>query len=190
MIIDCPKIGPGIAINILSQISAGQFLEIISSHNEEALSSINGIGPKKAEQIIVTLKSKVAKLLTSGQIKTDTQQDFLHLLDLYTNEYSKVSKENTGIKTKYPLAEDTDVIETYIHNLSDATDELNKRIDLRNRKRYVYKIESTVAPLTLGIGDIVKVTHDRFGFNFGEYGLIVGMHENPVEYRIDLEIWL
>jgi holliday junction DNA helicase RuvA len=76
MIIECSKIGPGIAVKILSQLSAGEFLEIISSQNEKALSSINGIGPKKAEQIIMQLKSKVSKLLSSGQIKAESQQDF------------------------------------------------------------------------------------------------------------------
>jgi len=76
LIIECPKIGPGIAIKILSQISAGDFLEIISSQNEKALSNINGIGPKKAEQIIMQLKSKVSKLLSSGKVQGETQQDF------------------------------------------------------------------------------------------------------------------
>jgi len=77
MIIDCPKIGPGIAINILSNLTAGQFLEVISSQNDKALSDINGIGAKKAEQIIVQLKHKVSKLISSGMISSEeTQQDF------------------------------------------------------------------------------------------------------------------
>ena len=69
MIIDCPKIGPGIAINILNQIRASQLLEIITSNNEAALSSINGIGPKKAEQIIAHLKYKVKKFIESGKVE-------------------------------------------------------------------------------------------------------------------------
>jgi len=69
MIIDCPKIGPGIAINILNQIRASQLLEIITSNNETALSSINGIGPKKAEQIIAHLKHKVKKFIESGKVE-------------------------------------------------------------------------------------------------------------------------
>lgn len=79
MIIDCPKIGPSIALNILSQIGASEFLNIVNSQNEKALSNVNGIGEKKAEQIIVTLKHKVSKLLTSGQISIsdDQQQNFV-----------------------------------------------------------------------------------------------------------------
>ena len=59
MIIGCPKIGPSIALTILSQIPAPQFLEIITSQNETALSAINGIGPKKAKQIAFQLKGKI-----------------------------------------------------------------------------------------------------------------------------------
>ena len=40
------------------------------------MSSINGIGPKKAEQLIVQLKHKVTKLLASGEISSHSQQDF------------------------------------------------------------------------------------------------------------------
>lgn len=76
MIIDCPKIGPSIALKILSQINAGEFLEIVSSQNEAALSKVNGIGAKKAEQIIVSLKNKVTKLLSSGKLPAQSQQDF------------------------------------------------------------------------------------------------------------------
>ena len=77
MIIDCPKIGPGIALSILSQIPAPQFLEIITSQNESALSAINGIGKKKAEQLVMQLKHKVSKLISTGAVKSDTQQDFV-----------------------------------------------------------------------------------------------------------------
>ena len=76
MIIDCPKIGPSIGLNILSQVSASGFIKLINSHDENGLSGLNGIGPKKAEQLIVALKHKVAKLLESGAITSEAQQDF------------------------------------------------------------------------------------------------------------------
>jgi Holliday junction DNA helicase RuvA len=76
LIIECPKIGPNIAMKILSQIHAEAFLEIISTQNDKALSKINGIGTKKAEQMIVNLKNKVSQLLTSGKLPTQSQQDF------------------------------------------------------------------------------------------------------------------
>jgi Holliday junction DNA helicase RuvA len=77
LIIDCPKIGPGIALNILAQISPSQFLDIVASQNESALSAINGIGPKKAEQIIVQLKHKVSKFIDAHKGDMVQQQSFV-----------------------------------------------------------------------------------------------------------------
>ena len=77
LIIDCPKIGPSIALNVLSQIPPGQFLEIVTSSNQAALSKINGIGEKKAAQIIVPLKHKVQKLINSGSLIIEQQQNFV-----------------------------------------------------------------------------------------------------------------
>ena len=66
LIIDCPKIGPKIALGILSQLSAPHFLEAITSRNHTALSNLNGIGAKKAEQLIMELNGKVTKMVSAG----------------------------------------------------------------------------------------------------------------------------
>ena len=78
LIIECPKIGPSIATTILGNISAAQFLDAVASQNEKALSSVNGIGVKKAEQLVTSLKHKVSKLISQGKLKTEDQQSFAH----------------------------------------------------------------------------------------------------------------
>jgi Holliday junction DNA helicase RuvA len=77
LLLDCPKIGPSIALTILAQLTPAQFLDIITSQDETRLSAINGIGPKKAEQLIVQLKHKVQKLLSSGSIVIEQQESFV-----------------------------------------------------------------------------------------------------------------
>ncbi len=77
MIIDCPKIGPGIALNILSQLSPAQFLDIIATQNESGLSAVQGIGAKKAEQIIVQLKHKVGSFINKNSHVMEQQQGFV-----------------------------------------------------------------------------------------------------------------
>lgn len=77
LLLDCSKIGPSIALNILAQLTPAQFLDIITSQDETRLSAINGIGPKKAEQLIVQLKHKVQKLLSSGSIVIEQQESFV-----------------------------------------------------------------------------------------------------------------
>lgn len=66
MITSCSGLGPKLAMAVLGQLGASEFLEAVQSGNEDALSDVSGIGAKKAEQIIVQLKHKVAKLIESG----------------------------------------------------------------------------------------------------------------------------
>jgi holliday junction DNA helicase RuvA len=63
LLIDCHKIGPQIALNILSQVDALALLELCATSQERQLSNLNGIGPKKAEQLVRELHDKAADLL-------------------------------------------------------------------------------------------------------------------------------
>jgi len=72
-IISCPKIGPSIALSLLRQCSPADFVQIITSQNEAALSGFSGIGPKKAEQIVVSLKGPIGKLVSSGKLSDIAQ---------------------------------------------------------------------------------------------------------------------
>src|SRR3990170_6133578 len=66
MVTDCSGVGPRLGLAILADLGAQRFLEIVQAADERGLSKVSGIGPKKAEQLIVQLKHKVAKLLESG----------------------------------------------------------------------------------------------------------------------------
>lgn len=74
MVIDCAGIGPKIGLAVLACLGAERFIEVVQSGDEKALSKVSGIGPKKAEQMIVHLKHKVAKLLDSGVKITGSAQ--------------------------------------------------------------------------------------------------------------------
>jgi Holliday junction DNA helicase RuvA len=116
LIIDCPKIGPTIGMNILSQISAGQFIELISTANQTGLSALNGIGEKKAEQLIVELKQKIHKLLKAGDVTIEQQGTFAawqQLQDVLTSlNYSRqeISKATQYIAEKYTHQQPLDVL--------------------------------------------------------------------------------
>ncbi len=65
-IISCSGVGPKLGIGILQAMDPCEFIDVIQRGDEKALNAINGIGAKKAEQIIVQLKYKVEKLIASG----------------------------------------------------------------------------------------------------------------------------
>ncbi|HSC25588.1 MAG TPA: Holliday junction branch migration protein RuvA [Candidatus Babeliales bacterium] len=82
IIISCSGIGPKIALAILADLGAQKFLHAISTGDDQMLNKVNGIGKKKAEQIIVQLKHKVATLIESGSVDVNEMQDASHFHDV------------------------------------------------------------------------------------------------------------
>lgn len=68
LITSCSGLGPKIGLAVLHQLSPGAFLQAIQEGDDKSLSSVSGIGAKKAEQIIVQLRHKVTKLIDSGVV--------------------------------------------------------------------------------------------------------------------------
>jgi len=62
LIISCSGIGPKIALSILAQMKPDEFCRAIIFADIKSLSSISGIGQKKAELMIMHLKEKVSKI--------------------------------------------------------------------------------------------------------------------------------
>lgn len=67
LIISCSGLGPKIGLAILSQMTIDEFINAIVFADIKALSAISGIGPKKAEVMIMQLKDKIVKLPLSMQ---------------------------------------------------------------------------------------------------------------------------
>jgi Holliday junction DNA helicase RuvA subunit len=65
ILIGVSGIGPQTAINILSQISIGDFAMAILSEDEKSLTRISGIGSKSAKRLILELKDKMKKVRES-----------------------------------------------------------------------------------------------------------------------------
>lgn len=82
VIISCSGIGPKIALAVLGDLGAQGFLHAISVGDDQMLSKVNGIGKKKAEQIIVQLKHKVATLIESGTVDAADIKDSSHFHDV------------------------------------------------------------------------------------------------------------
>lgn len=66
MIIDCPGVGPKLALAALRQLSAAAIVAAIMQGDIKTLSSVSGIGTRKAETFIVSLKNKAAELIENG----------------------------------------------------------------------------------------------------------------------------
>jgi len=55
-------IGPKLAVNVLSGISAGEWVRAVAAEDLKRLTGIPGVGRKTAERMILELKDKAGKL--------------------------------------------------------------------------------------------------------------------------------
>jgi len=67
LIISVSGIGPKLAMNMLSGITADELVKAVSNENMGRLTSIPGVGRKIAERLIFELKDKIHKVI-SGEI--------------------------------------------------------------------------------------------------------------------------
>ncbi len=98
LIISCSGIGPKIGLAVLSHLDPATFVQAIVEENIKVLSSISGIGVKKAEQIAVALKHKVAKLLKDQPDLTASSTSLSTWKDL-TDTLSSLGYSPTEIKS-------------------------------------------------------------------------------------------
>jgi holliday junction DNA helicase RuvA len=62
MLIDVNGIGPKSAFSLISHLGVQQIISAITFDNTDILKSAPGVGKKSAEQIVLSLKDKIAKL--------------------------------------------------------------------------------------------------------------------------------
>ncbi|MFC1841844.1 Holliday junction branch migration protein RuvA [Candidatus Dependentiae bacterium] len=79
IVIGCSGVGPRLGLAVLEDLGPQVFLDAVCQEDDTMLSKVSGIGPKKAEKMIVYLKHKVAKLIQSGaEIKPSAKISKIH----------------------------------------------------------------------------------------------------------------
>ncbi|MBT8490875.1 MAG: Holliday junction branch migration protein RuvA [Deltaproteobacteria bacterium] len=68
-------IGPRLAMNILSGISADELIRAVSQGNLSRLVSIPGVGKKMGERMILELKDKVVPISSEEMVSTEVSED-------------------------------------------------------------------------------------------------------------------
>ncbi len=62
LLLSVSRIGPGVALNILSGISFDEFKSAVYSEDHGRLHSISGIGTKTAKRLVLELKDKITEI--------------------------------------------------------------------------------------------------------------------------------
>jgi holliday junction DNA helicase RuvA len=95
LMISVSGIGPKIAMNILSGISAHDLMNAISGGHVEKLVNIPGVGKKMAERLILELKEKIIKKMT---LERTTEEDVQRYADDLIREDVLSALINLGYK--------------------------------------------------------------------------------------------
>jgi len=112
-------------------------------------------------------------------------------LDSITSAFSNIIKDTGVTNSQYPLITDSDLVESLIYNSIDASTEAIRRATIRSTKRYIYRVDTTAAPFTLSVGDVIKIQNTRYGFLYpGKNVIIIGLEEYPTDKRVTLEVWV
>ncbi len=83
MLISVSGIGPRMALALLSAFTVNSLIDALISGNVSLLSSVSGIGRKKAETLILNLKDKAGKIARVSTGHSNAQTGFAtHLKDL------------------------------------------------------------------------------------------------------------
>jgi hypothetical protein len=108
--------------------------------------------------------------------------------EIYAQEFAQIRLiENSGIKTAHPAALEPDVVPTLYRGFD--VDEEARRATLRAVPRHVYEARMTGGAFQLNLGDEIKLTHPRFGFESGANAIVIGIEEAPSRNRVTLELW-
>lgn len=108
LIISCTGIGPKIGLAVLAQLGYQAFIRAVQQEDILALSKVSGIGAKKAEQIIVQLKHKVARFIKSGNLMLDDDGQsaswgmITEVLESLSYSRTEISLAMKHLKQEYP----------------------------------------------------------------------------------------
>ena len=113
LLLSVQGIGPKLAVNILSNIPAGELSSALSQGDDKRLAAIPGIGKKTAERLILELREKVQKSdAGTGPLPTATAPgDQNHVLDdalsALVNLGYKEAQAKKALAALQPMADTT-----------------------------------------------------------------------------------
>lgn len=87
------------------------------------------------------------------------------------------------------LAPQPDMVASLLVDGVEAQAECDRRATLWGTVRTVFELTAYIAPLRLKLGDVVKLTHPRFGFAAGELCVVTGFDERLTDNQVKLELF-
>lgn len=124
-----------------------------------------------------TLQSKL-----NGAVTSDRR-------DLYTTSGRTVSRNNEAVKAAHLLALEPVAKQTTLMDALEAAIEAERLLALWGVVRKTFEVDCRIAPLTTNLGEVVHLTHSRYGLAAGVLLRIIGIRENIIDKGVTLTLW-
>jgi hypothetical protein len=109
---------------------------------------------------------------------------------MYSKEYYFVTADEPTVRNTYKLPAEPDPVNTLLitDSTGGVTAEATRRLTLWKTPRYVFKLECIPKFLNIKLGDMVKLTHYRFGLAGTKSGQVVSVQTDWYTGRVSLEV--
>lgn len=111
---------------------------------------------------------------------------------MYAKDYYIVTADDYNVRTLYNLPAEPDPVNTLLlTNVGDSTlAEATRRLNLWKTPRYIFKLECIPKFLNIRIGDMVNLTHYRFGLSGTKAGQVVSVQTDWYTGKITLGVFV
>jgi hypothetical protein len=152
----------------------------------------------RSDQVDKTIRivneTEVAAAVKIGYCRNYTQQpDLVTSIpqahkDMLAKDYMTVTAVDSAVKALYKLDADPVQENTCLLNTTDATDEANRRLNLKKQTRTTYRFDSGRKQLLVDLGQAVTLFSNRFGLQNGKVGLVTSVSQDWGTLRVTLEV--
>jgi len=172
---------------ILGQLDEASGVEDLTLDADDILQS--GLTMTDRQNVVKTVRVGYAR---NWAVQTDNLAHSISetLKGILGQEYSVVSSTDGSVSTAHPAATEPDMKGTFIVSESDAQDESDRLLALHDTPRHTYSINAMLGPSQVEIGDIIELTHPRFGFDSGVDAVVVSISEQSTLNQITLGLWV
>lgn len=139
-------------------------------------------------EVVGTIKLGYAKNWTvQTQLLTGIPEDHK---TMYSKEYLYVSADDSAVRALYKLPEEPEPINTLIltNALDQVLNEATRRLNIWKVPRYIFKMECVPKFIDIKLGEMVKLTHVRFGLSSTKSGQVVSMETDWYTGKVTLGV--
>jgi hypothetical protein len=110
---------------------------------------------------------------------------------IFAQEYLTTTASDTAVLSNYLLSAEPNIKNTSLISntlITYASLEANRLLSLWKVPRFVFRMECTSKFLTVSLGEMVSITHSRFGLYMGKYGQVISISTDWDTGRVTLGI--